>query len=110
MKKTVFEMNKLIKDKYTNCSINQLHIYEIFEKARYIIAYFIKDQYALENISEQGDNEAFAIDESNFVSITNRNLWVVGVVNTNTKKLRLKITFEETEFIKKICLFFHYSW
>jgi len=69
---------KLIKDKYTNCSISQHHFYEILEKSRYNIAYFNKNQYALEKISEQGNNEAFAIDESIFVNITNKNLWVVG--------------------------------
>jgi len=41
------DIYKLIKDKYTNCSISQHHIYEILEKSRYIIAYFNKDQYAL---------------------------------------------------------------
>ena len=63
---------------------------------------FIKDQYELENISEQGNNEAFAIDESNFVNITNRNLRVEREVNINTKKLRLEITVERNiEFMKK---------
>lgn len=47
------------------------------KKYRYIIAYFFKDQYALEKISEQGIIEAFSIDEFNFVNISNRNLWVV---------------------------------
>ena len=71
--KKVIDIYKLIKDKYTNCSISQHHIYEVLEKSRYIIAYFNKDQYALEKISEQGNNEAFAIDESIFVNITNKN-------------------------------------
>ena len=52
--------------------------FEILEKTRYIIAHFIKDQYALEKMSGQGNNEAFALDESNFVNITKINLWVVG--------------------------------
>ena len=37
------DIYKLIKDKYTNCSISQHHFYEILEKSRYIIAYFNKD-------------------------------------------------------------------
>ena len=96
------DMYKLVKDKYTNCSISQHHIYEILEKSRYIIAHFIKDKYTLEKIPGQGNKEAFAIDESNFVNITNRNLRVEREVNINTKKLRLEISFERNiEFMKK---------
>ena len=54
------------------------------------------------DISEEGKNESFAVDESNFISINNRNLWVLGAINTSSKKLRLEITFDrDKETLKR---------
>lgn len=66
--KNANEIYNVTKDRYTNISISLIKIYEILEKTIYVIAHYIKDQYAIENISEQGKNEFFAIDESNFVN------------------------------------------
>lgn len=95
------EIFKVIKDKYPHTSISHNHVLEILEKARYVIAHYIKDQYSLENISETGKNEYFAIDESNFINVENKQLWVVGIINTISKKIRLEIAFvRNTELMK----------
>lgn len=101
-KKNGKEIYNSILQKYPNFSIIQQHILEILDKARYIIAHYIKDQYAIENISEQGKNECFAIDESIFINVGNRQLWIVRIINTKTKKISLEVTFVgKTEFMKK---------
>ncbi len=71
---------------FTNFTIRQNHINGILQKGRYIIAHYIKNKYILEDISEEGKNKSFTVDELNFISIDNPNLWVLGAINTTSRK------------------------
>ena len=71
--------------------MSQNHINKLLKKTRKVIVFYIKDTYITEDISEEGKNESFTVDESNFISINNRNLWVLGSINTSTKKILSEI-------------------
>lgn len=46
-------------------------------------------------------NDSFAIDESNFISDGNITTWVIGIININTRKIRLEfIVNRDTNTIK----------
>ena len=78
-------------------------ILEILTKFRNIIAHYIKDTYIIEDISVENEYATYAIDENLFVTINNNQKWIVGIINTISKKLRLEITeLRNTETMKKI--------
>ena len=91
--KNALEIDKIIKNKVRDFRISMTHINEILHDARLIIPHYYKDKYILEEISEEGKNEYFAGYESNFINIDNKNLWVIGAINTYSKKLRLEFSF-----------------
>ena len=96
------ETYEIVANRLKNFYISQNHINEILYKDRQVIAHYIKIQYILEDISEKGKKESFSVDESNFSSIDNRNLLVLGAINSSSKKLRLEITYERnTDTLKK---------
>ena len=45
--------------------------------------------------------EAFAIDELLFVHLDNQQLWVIGIINTITKKFRLELSFTRNATVLK---------
>ena len=45
--------------------------------------------------------ETFAIDESLFIHLDNRQLWVIGIINTITKKFRLELSFTRDASVLK---------
>ena len=64
--------------------------------------------YIIENILEVNKMERFAIDESLFTNINNSPLWVIVIINTSSKKLRLELSFNRnTDILKKI-IFKHF--
>ena len=72
-------------------------------KIGYYIAHFLKDQYLLEDFSIRENGEYYAVDESKFVNLNNRLLWVIGIIHISTKKIRLEVTFErDAENLKKL--------
>ena len=83
--KNALEIDKIIKNKVRYFTISTIHINDILQNSRLIIAHYYKDKYILEEISEEEKNECFAIDESNFINIDNKNLWVIGAINTYSK-------------------------
>lgn len=69
---------------------------------RHYIAHYIKDYYYIEKISSKNYFEHFAVDESDFVKVGGKIFWVIGIINTHTKKLRLELSFNrDTAVIKK---------
>ena len=100
--KNALEIDKIIKNKVSDFRISTTHINEILHDARLIIPHYYKDKYILEEISEEGKNEYFAGYESNFINIDNKNLWVIGAINTYSKKLRLELLFiRDSNTLKK---------
>ena len=58
---------------------------------RLILAYYIKDCYAIEHITEENHNESNSIDESLFTHENNPQVWVMGMINNIIIKIQLEI-------------------
>lgn len=71
--------------------VSQKHLNDILEHMRLVLAYYIKDCYAIERIAEENHNESISIDESLFTHENNSQVWVVGKINNITRKIRLEI-------------------
>ena len=58
--------------------------------------------YILENISKKNEYKYYIIDESEFVKINGVPLWVIGIINTVEKTIRLEVSCNlDEEVIKK---------
>ena len=57
----------------------------------YIIAHYMKDCYYLEEIAESNGHASISIDESLFAHQCQNQIWVVGLINNNSRKIRLEI-------------------
>ena len=84
-RKECLEVYEIVSNGLINFTISQNHINEN-QKGRHVIAHYIKNKYILEDIFEEGKNKSFVVDESNFISIDNPNLWVLGAINTTSRK------------------------
>lgn len=101
--KNATEIYKNIKENIIESEISQDKINKILEKIRFYIGHYIKDQYSLEEFSIAGNHDYYAVDESEFVNLNNNLLWVVGIINTRNKKIRLEVTFvRNADTLKKI--------
>ena len=101
--KNATEIFNHIKETMVECEISKDKLNNIIKKIRYYRAHFLKDKYLLEDFSIRGNTESYAVDESKFVNLNNRLLWVIGIIHTSTKKIRLEVTFErDVEKLKKL--------
>ena len=91
----------------TDNPISKQLILDILNTLRRYIAHYIKYMYIIENISEENKMERFAIDESLFTNINNSPLWVIGIINTSSKKLRLELSFKRNADVLKKIIFKH---
>lgn len=102
-KKNAVEIYHKIKIEAPNLNLSLDKIREILMKLRYFIAHYLKDTYILEDISQPNEFHHFAIDESDFTKIDGSILWVIGIINTHNKLLRLQLSFNrDAETMKKI--------
>jgi len=67
--KNELEINNILKNKFTDFSINLVHINDMLYNDKFIIVHYMKDKYILEEISELGKNECLAVDESNVMDL-----------------------------------------
>ena len=58
---------------------------------RLAMAYYIKDTYILEKISEEKTNDSISIDESLFTHENNTQVWIFGLTNNISRKIRLEL-------------------
>lgn len=63
---------------------------------RLVLAYYIKDCYAFEHIAEENHNESISIEESLLTHENSSQVWVVGMINNITRKIRLEIVEDRT--------------
>ena len=57
----------------------------------------------MEVFAEENKNQKIEIDESYFSHIDNKQIWVIGLINTQTKEFRLIPSFKrDSATIKKI--------
>ena len=101
--KNAVQIYNKIKSESNNIDISIDKIREILRALGHYIAHYKKDSYSLEEISTRNVFEHFAVDESDFVRVGGKIFWVIGIINTHTKKLRLELSFErDTSTMKKI--------
>ena len=97
------EINNILKEKLKNYSINIKTISEILNTARYYIAFYYKNVYIIEDISDENKAERFSVDESLFLSVSNEQTWVIGIIDNEKKDFRLEITnIRNEEILKQI--------
>jgi len=58
---------------------------------RLVLDYYIKDCYDVEHIAKENHKELISIEESHFIQENNSQVWVVGMINNITRKIRLEI-------------------
>lgn len=93
--KNFAEIYNHIKEQSNEIVISKVKMDQILYKLRLIISHYYKDVYTLDKISQKNIYEHFAIDESDFVKINNKILWVIGIINTFSKKINLKVFLVE---------------
>ena len=74
-------------------------INEALEYIPLVIAYFIKDAYLLEKNAHDSFNE-----ESLFTHKNNDQVWIVGLINNISRKIKLEIFVNSSRKIKKIII------
>lgn len=67
----------------------------------YIIEHYLKDCYYLEKSAEFNSHARISIDESLFVHQGNKQIWVDGLINNNSRKIRLEILANRYADIRK---------
>ena len=92
-----------MKDLNEDYPISKPHLYKILDNMRSIIAHYLKDTYNLEKIISLNKNDNISVDESLFVHLNNPQIWVVGLINNNTREIQLEIVKNRSaETMKKI--------
>ena len=92
-----------MKDINKDYPLSKQHVYKILDNMRYIIAHYLKDTFNLEKITELNKHDNISVDESLFVHINNRQIWVVGLINNYSREIRLEIVENRSaETMKKI--------
>ena len=66
-------------------------VYNIYHEIRKIIYRYIKFVYQTEYIGEANLNNNFSVDESLMGNKNNRQLWLMDIINNNTKEKRLEV-------------------
>ena len=97
---------KYIQEKYNLNSLGQKNIYNYFILIRKCLAQYYKDKYEYEKLAYTNELKNIAVDESLFVKdINGVQYWIIGLINVETKEIRLEIVTERSEeIIKKIIL------
>ena len=77
-----------IENKYNIKSIRYQIILKILEKLREAICHYLYDIYKIEPISVKNVHEYFIVDESEFTSLSHKQIWVIGIIQSFNKKFR----------------------
>ena len=86
---------KYIQEKYNLNSQSQKNIYNYFILIRKCLAQYYKDKYEYEKLAYTNELKNIAVDESLFVKdINGVQYWIIGLINVETKEIRLEIVTE----------------
>jgi len=101
--KKVTEIIKAICEYYKINSINLKVIYRMINLIRRAIAHYIKESYYTK-LAINNENAKITIDESLFCHFNgNRQIWLIGLINTNTHEFRIEAVYERnSEIMEKI--------
>ena len=90
-------------NKFSPSPIATARVNHVLDIMRYIIAHYMKDCYYLEKIADLNEHASISIDENLFVHQGNKQIWVAGLINNTSRKIRLEILpNRNAETIKKI--------
>ena len=91
-----------------NIIISENAIKEIYQKIREIIYRYYYILYQSEYLGERDSSDYYAIDESLFThDKMGRQVWVIGIINNNTRDFRLEASLNrDSETMKKFLLKF----
>ena len=82
------------------CSINTID--RVYNEVREIIYKYLKVAYLSEEFGTLNKNEYLSIDESLFCHKNDKQIWIVGAVNNNTKDFRLEgVLSRDSAILKK---------
>lgn len=102
-KKNCNEIYNKIKEESVTIVISKEKIRALLKVLRICISHYIKDTYIIENISIRNEYAYYAVDESDFIKLNGNILWVIGIINTHNKNLRLEVSYtRNADIIKKI--------
>ena len=87
--------------------MNSKFIYVFITNCRKANATHLKNVYKLDKLTDNNTNYSFSIDESLFTYMSNKQIWIIGLINKNTKKLRLEIVTDKSANNLKIIIANH---
>ena len=93
---------EILRERYHLSSLGQKNIYKLFNIIRKCISQYYFDVYQIEKFVDNNELKNIAIDESLFVhDHDGTQEWVIGMIDIQTKNIRLEIVHERTEIILK---------
>lgn len=78
--------NKLCYETTVNISTIEA-IRKILTTCRICIAHYLKDKYEIEILSSKNENKKFAIEQTLITHISNKQVWLIRIINTDTKRI-----------------------
>ena len=99
----VIDINKRLQEQYNRNNLDNRFIYHFISTIRNYIFHFYRHKYTLEKLTYLGENQKSAIDESLFVHMDGKQLWVIGIIFIESLNIRIEVSFErDTTTMKKI--------
>ena len=99
---------KFINEKYYLTTAGQKTIFRFFKIIRKCIAQYYQEQYKIEKLVYENEGKNICIDKSLFVHYSNGDqIWVVGLINVVSKKIRLELVKERSSQILQKIIFHH---
>ena len=98
-----FNINKTQKylSQEKNINVSDKIIRKLFHKIRGTLYYYYLIVYNVEEFVVENRREYFSCNESKFTTLNNELIWLLDMINTETKDFRLVVTkIRDTEKIK----------
>ena len=89
--KNVKQIKIKLEEDYNIDNVDTRFIYAFVSNLRKAIAVHLRNTYILDRLANINDNQRIAVDESFFTHNANVQQWVVGLINIDTKEIRLEL-------------------
>ena len=101
--KNVVQIAIKLKEMYNLHNIDNRFIYKFLQDCRISIANYIRHCYILDPLAGKNAYNHISLDESLFSHLNNKQQWVIGLINCETKDIRLEIVENrDTDTLKQI--------
>ena len=88
-----------------NYKISNRVIYKIYTQIRNKIYNYLKFEYKSNPLAGENENKIFSVDESLKGHKNNNQIWLLGIINNQTKDFRVEETLDRnTEVLRKLNL------